>query len=90
MFMTRITDRADWFPLWLEDKQSVLDTMIRNLKDDLSVGYDYYGHSATRQRNDIESYKAQMNEEMKAFRTMSDSQVSHWCFYDMKRRGIIE
>ena len=28
MFMTRITDRADWFPLWLEDKQSVLDTMI--------------------------------------------------------------
>ena len=75
MFITRITDRADWFPLWLEDKQSVLDTMIRNLKDDLE---------------DIESYKAQMNEDMKAFRSMSDSQVSHWCFYDMKRRGIIE
>ena len=79
----------DWFPLWHEDKQSILETMVRNLQADLNAGYDYLGSPATSQRQNIEAYKAQMDEEMKAFRTMTDSQVSHWCFYDMKRRGAI-
>ena len=86
---TRITDLPDWFPLWHEDKQAILDTMVRNLQADLNAGYDYFGNSATSQRQSIEAYKAQMDEEMKTFRTMTDSQVSHWCFYDMKRRGAI-
>lgn len=87
--MARITDRADWFPLWVEDKQSILDTMIRNLQADLSVGYSYNGNSATSQRENIKAYQSQMDEEMKNFRTMSDAQINHWCFYDMKRRGVI-
>lgn len=86
---TRITDLSDWFPLWHEDKQSILDTMVKNLQADLNAGYDYLGNSATSQRQAIDAYKDQMDEEMKAFRTMTGSQVSHWCFYDMKRRGAI-
>lgn len=89
MYGVRITDKSDWFSLWLEDKQSILDTMIRNLQADLSAGYYYNGNSATLQRENIKAYQAQMNEEMKSFRTMTDSQVNHWCFYDMKRRGVI-
>lgn len=87
--MARITDRADWFPLWVEDKQSILDTMIRNLHADLSVGYSYNGNSATSQRENIKAYQSQMDEEMKSFRNMSNAQINHWCFYDMKRRGVI-
>lgn len=89
MYGVRITDRSDWFSLWLEDKQSILDTMIRNLQADLSAGYYYNGNSAVSQRENIKAYQAQMNEEMKNFRTMTDSQVNHWRFYDMKRRGVI-
>lgn len=88
-FSTRVTDISDWFPLWHEDRQSILDTMVRNLQADLNAGYDYFGNSATSQRQAIDAYKAQMDEEMKVLRTMTDSQVSHWCFYDMKRRGAI-
>ena len=87
--MVRLTDRSDWFSLWLEDKQSILDTMIRNLQADLSAGYCYNGKSAVSQRENIKDYQSQMNEEMKNFRTMTESQVNHWCFYDMKRRGTI-
>lgn len=86
---TRITDLSDWFPLWYEDKQSILNTMVSNLQADLNAGYDSFGNSATSQRQAIDAYKDQMDEEMKAFRTMTGSQVSHWCFYDMKRRGAI-
>ena len=89
MSATRITDRKDWFPLWFEDKQSILDTMVRNLQADLAVGYNYFGNCIVSQRNELEAYKSQMDEELKAFRTMSDTDVSHWCFYDMKRRGAI-
>ena len=87
--MARLTDRSDWFSLWLEDKQSILNTMIRNLQADLSVGYSYNGNSATSQRETIRVYQTQMDEEMKNFRTMDDIQVNRWCFYDMKRRGVI-
>lgn len=38
-FSTRVTDTPDWFPLWHEDKKSILDTMVRNLQDDLNAGY---------------------------------------------------
>lgn len=87
--MARISDSNDWFPLWFEDKQSILDTMVRNLQADLNAGYDYFGNSAVSQRENIEAYKSQIDEELKVFRTMDENAVSRWCFYDMKQRGVI-
>ena len=51
----------EWFHIWYEDKAGILDTMIRNLASDLSVGYNPLGNSVRKQRADIESYKAQMD-----------------------------
>lgn len=82
--------KMNWFEIWYEDKQSILDTMVRNMASDLDHGYDYFGKSIREQREDIDRYKTQFDEEMKGFRTMDESKIQHWCYYDLKRRGAIE
>lgn len=88
--MARLTDRNDWFDLWYEDKQGMIATMARNMAADLAAGYDYFGNSIAKQRDEITRYKAQFDAEMDAFKTMDETAVNRWCFYDLKKRGAIE
>ena len=88
--MSRVTDRTDWFDIWFEDKQGMLSTMIRNMSADLDCGYDYFGKSISKQREDIDEYKKEFDRQMEQFKTMDEKQVNRWCFYDMKKRGVIE
>ncbi len=88
--MSRVTDRTDWFDIWFEDKQGMLSTMIRNMSTDLECGYDYFGKSISQQREAIEEYKKEFDRQMEQFKTMDEKQVNRWCFYDMKKRGVIE
>lgn len=87
--MARITDRNDWFDLWWMDKQSMMETMMRNMAADLAAGYNYFGHSITAQRERIERYKAETDAQMDAFKLMDETAVNRWCFYDLKKRGAI-
>lgn len=80
---------VDWFKMWYEDKQSILDCMVHNLADDLRAGYDYYGKSATTQRAEIEGYKAQMDYEFEYLKTLDEKKANHWCYVDMVKRGAI-
>lgn len=86
----RVTDRNDWFDLWFADKQSMLETMTKNMASDLSCGYDYFGTCITRQRKEIDEYKLEFDKQMDEFKTMDEKAVNRWCFYDMKKRGVIE
>jgi len=90
MARARVTDRDDWFDIWFEDKQSIIDTMVRNMASDLEHGYDYFGKSIRQQREMIAEYKRQFDEEMDMFKEADEKQVNRWCFYDMKKRGVIE
>lgn len=88
--MTRVTDRNDWFEIWFEDKQSIIETMVRNMTADLDNGYNYFGNTITKQRKMIEEYKEKFDGEMKCFWMMDEKQVNKWCYYDLKRRGAID
>ena len=88
--MARLNDRKDWFELWNADKQSILETMIRNLHADLEAGYNFRGNCVQRQLNDITSYQLRYNAEMDGFKAMTEDEVNRWCFYDLKKRGAIE
>lgn len=81
--------KQDWLELWIADKQSMVDTMVRNMVADLNAGYDYYGRSITRQRETIEGYKKEFDLQMKALGLMDQNKVQHWCYMDLKRRGAI-
>ena len=89
--MAKISDRrGEWFEIWFEDKQSIIEIMVNNMVSDLNVGYDYFGKNIREQRETIEAYKAKFNSEMDMFKTMDDVLVDRWCFYDLKKRGVIE
>mgnify|MGYP003315254019 CR=1 FL=1 len=85
----RVTDRTDWFTLWFQDKESMIEVMTQNMVSDLKCGYDYFGNCITKQRDDIEAYKNKFDEELEMFKGMDEKEVNRWCFYDMKKRGAI-
>lgn len=87
--MARLTERNDWFELWYDDKNSIIDTMARNMAADISAGYNYFGQSIVKQRRAIAQYKEQMDAEIDAFKEMDEKEVNRWCYYDMKKRGAI-
>ena len=87
--MCRVTDRDDWFDLWLEDRNSILACMVSNMASDLAAGYDYYGKSISEQRAEIDAYKAETDRKLGSFAFLTEKEVNRYCFYDMKRRGAI-
>ena len=88
--MAKLTDSKEWFGIWHADKQSMVCTMIKNLSADLEAGYDPLGNCIRNQRAEIDRYTIQFENEMDAFKSMDEKSVNRWCFYDMKKRGVIE
>lgn len=82
-------DTTDYFEMWQEDYESMLDTMIRNMADDIKAGYDYFGKSITGQREDIEAYKAKHDEALMNLANMDEAKANRWCKMDLIRRGAI-
>ena len=85
----RISDRDDWFEVWQDDKESIIETMIKNMASDLNHGYDYFGKSIVEQRRAIEAYRKEIDDTFDLFKTMDEKEVNRWCFYDLKKRGAI-
>lgn len=79
----------DWMKIWIEDKQSIIDTMIRNMKSDLEAGYDPYGKSITQQRKDIQTYTRKFSDDMEKLSEMDPNKVQHWCYIQLLKAGAI-
>jgi signal transduction protein with GAF and PtsI domain len=84
-----ITRGTNWVEMWFKDKECMIDTMVRNMTADLEAGYDYFGKAITDQRNMIDEYKKKFEAQLDSFKEMEDSKVNRWCYYDMKKRGVI-
>lgn len=82
--------RDDWFDMWLADKESMLDTMVKNMASDLENGYKYFGQCIAKQREMIRVYKEDMDAKLDMFATMEEKQINKWCYFDMLKRGVIE
>lgn len=81
--------KTDWFELWRADRESMLNTMVRNMVADLNAGYDYYGKSITEQRKDIEQFKANFDADMDKIGKMEPNKVQHWCYLRLLKLGAI-
>lgn len=82
-------EATNWFEIWFQDKESMLETMVRNMTADLNAGYNYFGNCIKQQREAIDEYRNQFNRQMDEFKLMDDAKVNRWCYYDMKKRGVI-
>lgn len=86
---TSFRDITDWFTIWLEDKRSILATMMRNLQSDIDAGYSPDGNSVRKQGEEILAYQSKFESEMDRFEEMTADEVNHWCYRDLLRRGAI-
>lgn len=80
----------EWTEMWIEDKKHMVVIMINNMTADLNAGYDINGDSIKRQREEIANYEADYQKKMMGFAAMDEKTAGRWCFYDMKRRGVID
>ena len=83
----KFTNRTDWFEIWYEDKKAMIATMYKNMAADLDVGYDPFGASIIRQRNEIAEYQKEIDDALDTFKTMDDTKINKWCFFDLIKRG---
>lgn len=81
--------KNNWFEIWFADKQSVIETMIRNMQADLEAGYNPHGASISHQRVEIDAYKAAFASKLEQFANMTEEKVQRYCHYDLLRRGVI-
>lgn len=89
--MTRYTDcKNEWFDMWYSDKKSILNCMYNNREADIAAGYSLYSKSIIDQNEMIDSYSKSIDEALENFKSMSESEVDHWCYYDLKKRGAID
>ena len=82
-------EKTAWFEMWLDDKEAMICTMARNMSADLDAGYNYFGESIRKQREQIDAYKKEYDEQLMAFADMDDAKRDRWCYYDLLRRGVI-
>ena len=89
--MTRYLDyKNEWFEIWLEDKNSILNCMKSNMEADLNAGYNRYCKSIIDQIDMIDNYQKSINEALENFKTMTEAEVDYWCYYDLKKREAID
>lgn len=85
----RISDRDDWFDVWIEERCSMQETMLRNMHADIDAGWSFWGECVQKQMNDLDKLVEDYEKTMDMFKTMEDKDVNRWCFYDLKKRGAI-
>ena len=86
---TRFSDCDNWVALWLEDKRSMLETMIDNLAADLRAGYEPIGLCVMHQLMAIAEYRQRFDDECKAIPVEHPEAANRYCFNDLKARGVI-
>lgn len=79
----------NWFEIWFQDKLDIIEIMNKNMQSDLDAGYDPNGHSIRKQVVEIEEYRMKFENQMEAFKYMDQAKINHWCYYDLKKRGVI-
>ena len=81
--------RIDWLEIWVQDIESIIYTMKRNLQADLDCGYNPEGDCVKRQQAEITLKELDYNDTMKRFRFMTEKEINHFCRIDLRRRGAI-
>lgn len=84
------TCKGDWFEMWIDDKRSIIACMNTNMQADLDAGYDPHGMIIIEQRAMIARYTDAFHNQLDAFKSMTESDVDHWCYYDLLERGAID
>lgn len=78
----------DYVSMWINDKQSIISTMIQNMNDDINAGYNPTGNIIKRELEEISAYREKYDAEILALADRKNP--NYWCYLDMVHRGAIE
>lgn len=81
--------KMDWLKIWHEDKECIINTMRRNMADDLKAGYDYNGVSIQRQIKEIKEYEQSFKDDLIKLAEMPDNKIQKWCYFQLLKSGAI-
>ena len=81
--------KQDWFKMWVEDKESIMATMSRNMVADLEAGYSFWGNSIQKQMAEMNAYKEKYDAELEQIGQMDEKKVQHWCYIQLLKAGAI-
>lgn len=87
--MTSYDKTLDYFIMWCEDKQSIMETMARNMAADLDAGYKFFGDSIQRQIRELNAYRDAYNAELDKIAELDPSRVNHYCYVKLVKAGAI-
>lgn len=79
----------DWYNIWIEDKQSMMATMARNMAADLEAGYDYFGTCIQNQIKALNEYREEYYRELDKMAEMDPRRVNHYCYFKLLKSGAI-
>lgn len=89
--MSRVTDRKDWKDIWEEDRISMIKTMRRNLASDIVDGdFDLLSLLIQKQIVQIKEYENNFTFAKIMLNKMDEYSQNKWCYYDLKKRGVID
>ena len=81
--------KNDWFTLWRADRESMIETMVRNMQADIACGYNPNGACITRQREEIARTQAEYEADLDRLGDMELKRVQHWCYMRLVKLGAI-
>ncbi len=79
----------NWFQMWREDRESMMDTMIRNMVSDLENGYNYFGNCIQRQKAEIDRFKQEYEADLDRLGEMDEKKANRWCYVRLIKLGAI-
>lgn len=89
--MSRVTDRKDWKDIWEEDKISMIKIMRRNLASDIVDGdFDLLSLLIQKQIVQIKECENNFTFAKIMLNKMDEYSQNKWCYYDLKKRGVID
>ena len=80
---------CDYYEIYCEDSESIINTMFRNLNADLDAGYNPVGDCIRRQQQMIDDRQKEYRDALDLFKTMTDQEINRWCYFELKKKGAI-
>ena len=83
-------DYESWFECWYSDSKNILAIMYSNMNSDIKAGYDVMGNTIKKELQEIEEYRAYINNTLDKFVSMDEKQIEKYCYFECLKKGCIE
>lgn len=82
-------EKIDWFEVWCEDWEGLLQTQGRIIQSELEAGHSWSSRHVQHEVEILEQWDREYRYNLGRFAEMTEGQVKRWCYFDLLKRGAI-